>query len=1041
MTSKAQQIEMDNDLVAPENRHVIIKCNMRINPGMKTKEPTYQVVLDDLALTTCYPAFLITAEVPVIYTHQFWATFIKHSSSYRFKINNKRFFVNVEVFREIINICPKILGKTFDEPPTKEEALSFICELGHTGEIKYITNVIVDHLNQPWRTFASIINKCLFGKVYGLDKIRLSRVQILWGMYYKKNLDFVALIWEDLAYQIDNIDSKKQDKMFYPRFTKIIIHHFLTKDKSRSMRNRMFMDTARDDSLLGTMRFISRHADTQVYGEILPQAMTDQALLDSVAYKTYYAIASGAEPLKSRKSQKKSESSISSEESPSKKKPAKAKKDAATKPKPTKKKALVKADQGKGLNVLSEAVLFEAAQLKEAIKRSKQESHTSHASGSGDGTDLGSGVPDEKHRKTFGTDEGTSIKPGVPNVPKYDSESKKESWGDSDEEDDDDDAGDNDVGDNNDEQAEEEEEYSNERVHTPSDYELTEEENIDDEEEDDEVTKELYKDVNVNLETKDAKMTYTDKDGAGQHKVSQELGYEQVKEDAYVTLTVVHDTQKTDGTTQSSSVSSDLTSKLLNLDNPSPTDNTIASLMDTTVLHKEPSTTPTPTPTNSEATTSFPTLPDFSYVFKFNDRVTNLEKDLSEIKAEAQVEKQKYIDLVDMTVRAVIKEEVNTQLHQILPQVVLDVSTYEVATALFEFKLTKILIDKMEKNKSYDKADYKRELYDALVTSYQTDKDLFDTYGEVFSLKRSRDDRDKDQDPSAGSNRGTKRRKSSKEAESSRYSRSKEKKSSSTSKDASHSQHKPSGKSAHADKPSHIVDDLGEQQNQEFDTGYNDEQLDDKEASKSDWFKKPERPPTPDPDWNKRQHDYFINNNLEYLKGGDLSRRYLTSITKTKAATYELKWIEDMVPNLWSPIKVYDYGHLEKIEVRRDDQQLYTFKECDFPRLHIQDIEDMLLLLVQQKLTNLTIDERVESYQKKLNLTKADSYRSDLRNRTTYTAYSDPQGIIYVDQYNRNRLMRTNELHKVSDGSLNSVRTALHDIASRIRMEYLPKRK
>nr|GEX02184.1 hypothetical protein [Tanacetum cinerariifolium] len=116
-------------------------------------------------------------------------------------------------------------------------------------------------------------------------------------MYYKKNLDFVALIWKDLAYQIDNKDSKKQDKMFYPRFTKIIIHHFLKKDKSILMRNKTFMHTTQDDSLLGTMRFIFTHEDTQVYGALLPKAMTNQAMLDSIAYKTYYAIASGAEPL------------------------------------------------------------------------------------------------------------------------------------------------------------------------------------------------------------------------------------------------------------------------------------------------------------------------------------------------------------------------------------------------------------------------------------------------------------------------------------------------------------------------------------------------------------------------------------------------------------------------------------------------------------------------------------------------------------------------------------------------------------------------
>ncbi|GKB61652.1 hypothetical protein Tco_0917838 [Tanacetum coccineum] len=140
-------------------------------------------------------------------------------------------------------------------------------------------------------------------------------------MYYKKNLDFVALILEDLANQIDNKDYKKQDKMFYPRFTKIIIHHFLEKDKSISMRNRTFMHTARDDSLLGTMRFVSRHEETQLYGAIVPKSMTNQAMLDSVAYKTYYAMASGAETPKSKKPKRKSDSAILFEESPSKKKP------------------------------------------------------------------------------------------------------------------------------------------------------------------------------------------------------------------------------------------------------------------------------------------------------------------------------------------------------------------------------------------------------------------------------------------------------------------------------------------------------------------------------------------------------------------------------------------------------------------------------------------------------------------------------------------------------------------------------------------------
>ncbi|GKA22199.1 retrovirus-related pol polyprotein from transposon TNT 1-94, partial [Tanacetum coccineum] len=136
MTSKAQQIELDNALVALENHRVIGKCNMRINPGMKPKD-------------------LLNSRSAIV---------TKHKASYRFKIDNKKFSVNVKVFRDILNICPRILGQEFDELATEEDALSFILELGHSGEIKYINDVIVDHLHQPWRTFALIINKCLCGK-------------------------------------------------------------------------------------------------------------------------------------------------------------------------------------------------------------------------------------------------------------------------------------------------------------------------------------------------------------------------------------------------------------------------------------------------------------------------------------------------------------------------------------------------------------------------------------------------------------------------------------------------------------------------------------------------------------------------------------------------------------------------------------------------------------------------------------------------------------------------------------------------------------
>ncbi|GJS20761.1 hypothetical protein Tco_0449393 [Tanacetum coccineum] len=66
--------------------------------------------------------------------------------------------------------------------------------------------------------------------------------------------------------------------------------------------------------------------------------------------------------------------------------------------------------------------------------------------------------------------------------------------------------------------------------------------------------------------------------------------------------------------------------------------------------------------------------------------------------------------------------------------------------------------------------------------------------------------------------------------------------------------------------------------------------------------------------------------------------------------------------------------------------------------------------------------------------------KTDISNRTPYIAYNNPQGIIYIDKYKRNMLMRSDELYKFSDGTLTSIGSVLHRIASNMRMDYLPKR-
>nr|GFC22799.1 hypothetical protein [Tanacetum cinerariifolium] len=105
----------------------------------------------------------------------------------------------------MLHISPRITNQAFADLPTEEEILDFLRFLGHSHDIRYLTDVNVNKLYQPWRSFASVINKCLTGKSSGVDRFRLSQAQMLWGFYHRINIDFAYLIWEDFVYQTPGI--------------------------------------------------------------------------------------------------------------------------------------------------------------------------------------------------------------------------------------------------------------------------------------------------------------------------------------------------------------------------------------------------------------------------------------------------------------------------------------------------------------------------------------------------------------------------------------------------------------------------------------------------------------------------------------------------------------------------------------------------------------------------------------------------------------------------------------------------------------------
>nr|GEZ76674.1 retrovirus-related Pol polyprotein from transposon TNT 1-94 [Tanacetum cinerariifolium] len=388
-------------------------------------------------------------------------------------------------------------------------------------------------------------------------------------------------------------------------------------------------------------------------------------------------------------------------------------------------------------------------------------------------------------------------------------------------------------------------------------------------------------------------------------------------------------------------------------------------------------------------------------------------------------------------------------------------TSYAVAADLTEMELKKILIEKMKGNKSIQRSDEQRNMYKALFDAYEADKTILESYGDTSILKRRCEDADDQEGPSAGSDRGSKRRREGGEPKSASTPSEPATKSASRSTTGTQSRQMSASESAFVEEPPRKpptpdrdwnktllavqvsaqtwISKLANQAdsrssfNELLDTPidfsnfimnrlcvdtltpellagptyelmrgsctslteleYHMEEVYKAKMDQLDWVN-PEGQQYPHnllqplsliPNNQGRRvipFAHFINNDLEYLRGGASSQKYTTSVTKTKAADYgHIKWIEDLVPR-------------------------------DFKRLRLQDIEDMLLLLVQGKLSNLTVEERfafnvslrmftrsiviqqrvedlqlgVKSYQKRLNLTKPDTYRSDLKRQAVATA-------------------------------------------------------
>nr|GEZ27066.1 hypothetical protein [Tanacetum cinerariifolium] len=997
-----------------------------------------QVALDEALVPSAqrspfFKAFLVTADVPEIYMKEFWATAYVHQHSIRFKMDTRKNIVDLEAFREMLHISPRVPGQSFAELPFEEEILEFL----------------------------------------------------------RRNIDYAFLIWEDFVYQVDHKNQKKSHEMYYPRFTKVIIHHFMTKKPSIPRRNKVNWHYARDDILFSTIK---------------------------VAYKEYYAYATGEETPKPKASARRKRGGSASSTTP---------------PTPISTPTLItivmatprltaaaKGKQPARATSLTDPLDVErtkAEQLKIVLRRSRQETYISQQGASS-------------------TDEGTGSKPWVPNVPSDDSEeeilwnsfddedvddqtkgrddNEGEKTDESDDDDDDQDKAEK-VNDNNDDEEE---------ISKIDEQEATESGEGDDEEteSDRENVPEIYMQelwatayvhqhsIRFKMDTKKnivdleafREMLHISPRVLGQS--FDELPFEeeileflrflghsaQIKTLTYVNVNKlfqpwrsfaadVDDQAKgrddNEGKKTDESDANDDDQDDNEKDNDDDDDEEEISKIDEQEATESGEGNDEETKsdrgseeeeTREEAEESFDPI---SRTPEDCEDDGNGEEDQGlRISEEESIHEEEEADELYRNVdinqgRGLQVSQDIEDSHVTLTPVYSDGQQESLSTSSFMTSLLNPIIDPGMESIFTTASSFVAPLPSptsimtpSIITTTITASQPpipptpipseflqnLPTFESVFRFE----DRVKslevnflefmrtNQSLEAVSNiLGREHASASTPSEPATRSVGR-------STTGTQSRQLFASESTFAEEPvqttytpidfsNFIMNRLGVDTltpellagptyelmsgscNSLTELEYHLEEVYKATTNQLDWvnLKGQQNPhnllqPLPlIPD--NRGHrvipfEHFINNDLEYLRRGASSQKYTTSVTKTKAADYgNIKWIEDLVPR-------------------------------DFKRLRLQDIEDMLLLLVQGKLSNLTIKERfafnvslrmftrsiviqrrvedlqlgVESYQKRLNLTKPDTYRSNLKRREAYTAYSYPRGFIYQNKDKKNRL-------------------------------------
>nr|GEV42560.1 hypothetical protein [Tanacetum cinerariifolium] len=935
-TTIDQQVAMDEALVPTTQRLKIGRSNFCLLSDIKSKESTLQLVYDVLRICPFFKAFLVTADVLEIYMQKFKATATVHYHYIRFKMDNKKHIVNLESFRDILHICLRVHGSS------------------------------------------------------GYDSLRLSQAQILWGLYHKRNVDYAYLMWEYFVYQVKHKNQKKNNEMYYPRFTKAIIHYFMSKDPSIPKRNKVNWHYVRDDHMFSTIKLVSRHQRTQQFGTLLPIELTNDEIRNFKGYKEYYAIATGEAAPKPKASVRRTRSSSDTSITP----PTIAvslRLTAFTKGKQT-----AKASKAKSLSALSKVAMTEAQQVKLVTKRSMQQTHISQPSGSG-------------------ANEGTGSKPGVLDVPTEESEEQL-SWNSTDDE-----------GDNNEEKDDDGDEEDEGDDGEEGNGDDDDEEGRDDEHEYNE--EEEYAKETRDEESFDH-IPQTPKDSEDEGDDKEDLGLNVGEEERHVEEEEENELYRDD----SSSMSSQFVTSMLN-----PTldfAGAVSAIPEIVHQYMEQQMNESIQPSDEQGN-----------LYKALVDAYESDKIILDTYGETVTLKRRRDDDADKDEEPSAGPDRGSKRRR-------EGKEPESGSAPTETATRSVGRSTQGSRSRQALASESALAEKPTLTTSQTEEPShleFDTGDDDQRIVQSSQhpkwfsQQQKPPSPDHNWNKTVPAVHGSIQPWISELAKQVDTRSSfnelmDTPLDFSKFL-------INQLKVDTLTLELLAGPTYELMKGsckslieleYHLEEVFKATTDQLDWVN-PEGQQYPHnllkpllliPNNRGRRvipFEHFINNDLKYLHGGASSRYDKHALWGVSHWGRKRQQFNGFAVNQESARDVYSkrriititelkivewhsYKYLDWITVRRDDDKLYKFKEGNFKRLRIQDIEDMLPLLVQGKLTNLIVEECF--------------------------AFN---GFIYQNKDKRNRLMWIDKLHKFSDGTLTDVRTALDDRLKGIQMEYLPQ--